>query len=105
MSSEIRKFKARCDGAKLAAWRESALELRPVLSVPIRVNGWTRTASEAYRSSWKGARAGVGWDWEEIFRNFREPDTIDVTVWTETDLLCGIGVATLSKRAVFVRFL
>jgi hypothetical protein len=105
MSSEVRRVKARCTEAKLAAWRDGALELRPHLSVPIKVNGWTRSAVDAYRAQWHGAGKGLGWDWEEIFRRFRDLDMLDVTVWTEADLLCGIGVATLSNSAVVLRFL
>lgn len=106
MSAALRRFKERCEGHRLTAWRESAADLRPRIGVDFRVNGWSRGALQAYQDQWASLprREGVNWDWEDAFRQCRDPDSLEVTVWVE-DQLCGIGLGTVSNNAIFMRYM
>lgn len=104
-TAEVRRWRNRCDEARLASWRDTANELRPHIEVPFRVNGWSRGAAEAYRNQWLTRERRVDWDWEEIFSRFRDPGALHVTIWGEGDQLCGIGVATMSKTTLFQHYL
>jgi len=45
------------------------------------------------------------WDWEEIFRGHRDPDRLELVIWTVGDRLSGLGLVLTSGRAVELRFL
>jgi len=106
-SAELSRAKTRYAGMRDAAYLAAAKTLVPVIGVDFRVSGWTRRAYEAYVDQWTNvARPKSGdWDWPEIFRVHRDPDRLDLVIWSPNDRLSGLSLGTLSNSALNLRFL
>lgn len=102
LSRELARAKERYQANALEAYRSAARNLIPHIHVDFHVTGWTGRGVDAYRHSWKRRSK---WDWEEIFRRHREPDCLEMAVWSENSDLCALGLGLTSGRAVELRFL
>jgi hypothetical protein len=77
----------------------AALNLAEAVGPNFRITHWTTRAREAY-AGWKSAT----WDWNEIFRRHKDPDRLDMAVWTSVNELAALALATTTSRAVHLRF-
>lgn len=66
----------------------------------VRYMSCSRRTQEAIAEQWGG---GV-WDWPEILRRYNDMNRFDVAVWTPDDRLVMVGLATLSKAAINLRY-
>ncbi|BBK44010.1 hypothetical protein STVA_40300 [Allostella vacuolata] len=107
LSAEIERAKARYASFRDAAYRHAGLALSPVLGVDFHVSGWTGKAAEAYRDQWLPAdrHPDLAWDWDEIFRRHRDPDRLDLAVWSPGERLSALGLGLTKATALELRFL
>lgn len=106
MSREYERHKARCASAKDAARRQAALNLDGKFGATFHLSGWTVKAQEAYRDQWltNPRHEDADWDWDEIFRRHRDPDNLEIVIWSPGDRLSGIGFCLVTGKSVEIRF-
>jgi len=44
-------------------------------------------------------------DWREIDRRHRDPDRLDIAIWSDNDRLSGLGLGLSTGQAIMLRFL
>jgi hypothetical protein len=94
------KFEADRNAARLQA----AITLAPVLKVDFQIAGWSSRTKQAILDQWN-RKAGQGWDWDEIFRRHRDPDRLDIAIWSPQDRLSALALGLTSAESVEIRFL
>lgn len=60
----------------------------------------SRRTLEAIKDQWGGG----SWDWPEILRRHNDISRFDMAVWTPDDRLVMVGIATLSKPAITLKY-
>jgi hypothetical protein len=68
--------------------------------VDFTVTEWGAAANDAYNKQWEKSE----FDWPEIFRRYRDPDTIKMAIWAG-ERLAGLALATVSSTAIKLQYL
>lgn len=108
--SEFAVAKARYAKAKDGARRQAALNIQGLLHVSFYLTDWSRSANEAYLKQWCAPEVvrshdEGGWDWPEIFRRYRDIDSMRAVVWTGEHRLSGLALIRVTGAAVVVEFI
>lgn len=69
------------------------------LGTHVGVGEWSRKVFDAL-GKWENRR----FDWEEIARRHREPDRLEIAIWSDDNVLSGIALALCTGQAVVLRF-
>lgn len=101
MSRELERAKARYAESRNKSFLQSAKILVPVLETDFTITSWGAKAREAYKDQWKTSH----FDWDEIFRRHRDPDRLDMVIWTKEERLSALALCTTSGQAVNMLFL
>lgn len=73
--------------------------MKAFIGAPVIVGEWSRRTFEAL-SAWEYQR----FDWQEISRRHRDPDRLEVAIWSGDNILSGMGLALCTGQAVVLRF-
>jgi hypothetical protein len=103
--SELERAKARYAEQRESAFRIAGQNLVPLIGVQFHITGWTNKAREAL-ATWRetGRHVDGRFDWEEIFRRYRETDRLDMAIWVG-DRLAALGLGTCTGSSVLLRYL
>lgn len=101
MSANLAREKARFQGLGDAARLAATRTLAPVVGVDFTMTGWTGRSREALAAQWTD---GVHFDWVEVFRRHRDPDRLDVALWSPGDRLSALVLGLTTGAAVELRF-
>ena len=106
MSLSFQRKKELCIEHRARAYRECVDFLRPKIGADFRLGEWTGRTLHAYDAQWSPPRhPDAGWDWPAAFRDHRDFDALPLVMWTPGDRLSGLGLATVSGKAVVIKFL
>lgn len=64
---------------------------------PVRITEWS---GRAQRQLWANAH----FDWEKIFRQHREPDRLDMAIWSNDAQLSGVALGLTTGQSLMLRF-
>ena len=64
-------------------------------------------AYQAVRDQWDrhGRNPDADWDWRELMRRYRDPDRLDMAIWTRSDRISALALAVTTGPAVELKFL
>jgi len=64
-------------------------------------------AYEAVRDQWDrhGRKPDADWDWRELMRRYRDPDRLDMAIWSHSNRISGLALAVTTGSAVELKFL
>ena len=64
-------------------------------------------AYEAVRDQWDrhGRNPDADWDWRELMWRYRDPDRLDMAIWSHSDRISGLALAVTTGSAVELKFL
>lgn len=74
--------------------------LSPYEAIHFALTEWSGRTWEAMSSQW----GAFFYDWREISRRHRDPDRLELALWTGETLL-AVGLALTNDRAVHVKFI
>lgn len=88
------------------ACRSCAAELGPLLGVSFSIAECSGRALEAVETQWEpaGRNKETRWDWREVIRRHKEPDRLEIAIWS-SDRLSGLGLALTGGDCVTLSFL
>lgn len=80
--------------------------LREHVGVKFKLIEISRSTLEVWKEQWpKWPKTELNqFDWDEIHKRFREPDSFKFAIWAD-DELCGLVVGTTSGQSIKVRFI
>lgn len=107
MSQFVAKARERYAQCRHEAFRSCEAELAPAIGVSFILSEYSGRALAAVQAQWEpyGRNVETAWDWHEIMRRHRDPDRLDMAIWSDNDRLCGLGLALTTGDAVAFRFL
>lgn len=102
--SLLARTKAHYEGLRGEARLQAGKAVQAV-DLNVRYMSISRRTYEAIGDQWGEARRPeASWDWEQIMRKHDDINRLDLAVWTPEDRLVAVGLATLSKVAITLRF-
>lgn len=107
-SAQLRRVTERNDRVKGEAFRQTSLNLSPLIGVKFLLTGWSRKAEAAYDNQWKAQKRhpDAAWDWPELQKKYiRDPSRLDIVIWGPDERLCGLGLGKMTSQAVDLLFL
>jgi hypothetical protein len=107
LSPLVSKARQRYLQCRHDAFRSCEQALIPIIETNFTLSDYSRRAQEAVQDQWEphGRPAETAWNWAEIMRCYREPDRLDMAIWTDGGRLCGICLALTTSEALEIRFL
>jgi hypothetical protein len=106
LSRDFARAKQRYAASAAQARQTAAANLKPIIGIEFHLSDWNRRAQEAYHDQWHTREPTADrFDWEQIFRRYRQPDQLEIAIWAFETRLCGLGLATTTSRAIKVEFI
>jgi hypothetical protein len=64
-------------------------------------------AYHAVAAQWDvyGRSPEAGWNWQELMRRYRDPDRLDIAIWSQFDRISALALAVTTGTAVELKFL
>lgn len=69
------------------------------LGKPVQITEWSGRALK-HLGDWGGSH----FDWEEIFQKHREPDRLDMAIWSSQERLSGLALGLTTGQSLMLRF-
>ena len=81
--------------------------LRGLIKDDFKIIEINSRAYQAVRDQWDkhGRNPDADWDWRELMRRYRDPDRLDVAIWSQSDRISGLALAVTTGSAVELKFL
>jgi hypothetical protein len=77
----------------------AAASMTEFLGTPVQITEWSRRALEGL-ADWGETR----FPWDEIFRRHRDPDRLELAIWSQRDRLSGLALGLTTERSLLLRF-
>lgn len=82
------------------ARQRTVASLSPFDGVAFSLTEWSGRTWEAMEKQW----SSIDYDWREISHRFRDPDRLELALWSD-DMLLAVALATTRDRAVHIEFI
>jgi hypothetical protein len=89
---------------KYDARRLAAEAARQRYGTNVQISEWSNRSFEAIKAQWIGEKRDPTFDWQEIYRRYREPDQLDFAIWVG-DRLCAMGLGLIRSDYIELAFL
>lgn len=92
---------------RLDAYKEAIQNLRAHIKGDFKIVEINSRAYQAVRDQWDrhGRSPDADWDWRELMRRYRDPDRLDMAIWSQSDRISGLALAVTTGPAVELKFL
>ena len=92
---------------RLDAYQEAMQNLRGRIKGDFKIVEINNRAYQAVLDQWDrhGRNPNADWDWRELMRRYRDPDRLDIAIWSHSDRISGLALAVTTGPAVELKFL
>ena len=92
---------------RLDAYKQAIQNLRSHVTCDFNIVEINNRAYEAVLDQWDrhGRNLDADWDWRELMRRYRDPDRLDIAIWSGSDRIACLALGVTTGPAVELKFL